>query len=113
MLPFLSDPLGILAHLSCDAESIALGGRLWFDNRNFIHAKLQHAKVNQSGELDSRTGKSDNQAYPITDKLTAIDISWAHQLNPKTLVTSRLWGVDSDTQSSDIGAGVGLEFQTY
>ncbi len=104
-------PLGYA--LGGDAESVAVGGRLWLDGRNFIHAKLQHAKVNQSGELDSRTGKSDNQAFPMKDKLTAIDISWAHQLNPKTLVTSRLWGVDSDTQSSDIGAGVGLEFQTY
>ncbi|MGG1354821.1 capsule assembly Wzi family protein [Psychrobacter pacificensis] len=104
-------PLGYA--LGGDAESVAVGGRLWLDSRNFVNTKLQYAKVNQSGELDRRTGKSDNQAFPMKDKLTAIDISWAHQLNPKTLVTSRLWGVDSDTQSSDIGAGVGLEFQTY
>lgn len=104
-------PLGYA--LGGDAESISVGGKLWLDSRNFVNTKLQYAKVNQSGELDRRTGKSDNQAFPMKDKLTAIDISWAHQLNPKTLVTSRLWGVDSDTQSSDIGAGVGLEFQTY
>lgn len=104
-------PLG--HSLGGDAESISVGGKLWLDSRNFVNTKLQYAKVNQSGELDRRTGKSDNQAFPMKDKLTAIDISWAHQLNPKTLVTSRLWGVDSDTQSSDIGAGVGLEFQTY
>ncbi|MCG3879583.1 capsule assembly Wzi family protein [Psychrobacter sp. Ps6] len=104
-------PLG--HSLGGDAESISVGGKLWLDSRNFINTKLQYAKVNQSGELDNRTGKSDNQAFPITDKLTAIDVSWAHQLNPKTLVTSRVWGVDSDNASSDIGAGVGLEFQTY
>ncbi len=104
-------PLG--HSLGGDAESVSVGGKLWLDSRNFVNTKLQYAKVNQSGELDRRTGKSDNQAFPMKDKLTAIDISWAHQLNPKTLVTSRLWGVDSDTQSSDIGAGVGLEFQTY
>ena len=104
-------PLGYA--LGGDAESISVGGKLWLDSRNFVNTKLQYAKVNQSGELDRRTGKSDNQAFPMKDKLTVIDISWAHQLNPKTLVTSRLWGVDSDTQSSDIGAGVGLEFQTY
>ena len=40
-----------------DAESIALGGRLWLDNRNFINAKIQHAKVNQSD-------RSTNQAFP-------------------------------------------------
>ncbi|MEZ7500933.1 capsule assembly Wzi family protein [Psychrobacter sp. Arc29] len=104
-------PLG--HSLGGDAESVSVGGRLWLDSRNFVNTKLQYVKVNQSGELDRRTGKSDNQAFPMKDKLTAIDISWAHQLNPKTLVTSRLWGVDSDNQSSDIGAGVGLEFIVY
>jgi len=104
-------PLGYA--LGGDAESIAVGGRLWLDGRNFIHAKLQHAKVNQSGELDSRTGESDNQAFSATDKLTSIDVSWEHQLQPLTKVTTRVWAVDADHRSSDIGAGVGVEFQTY
>lgn len=104
-------PLGYA--LGGDAESIAVGGRLWLDGRNFIHAKLQHAKVNQSGELDSRTGESDNQAFPMTDKLTAIDVSWEHQLQPMAKVTTRVWAVDADNRSSDIGAGIGLELATY
>lgn len=104
-------PLGYA--LGGDAESVAVGGRLWLDNRNFINAKLQHAKVNQSGELDRRTGESDNQAFPMTDKLTSIDVAWEHQWQPLTKITTRLWAVDSDNQSTDIGAGVGLEFQTY
>lgn len=104
-------PLG--HSLGGDAESISVGGKLWLDSRNFVNTKLQYAKVNQSGDLDRRTGKSDNQAFPMKDKLTAIDVSWAHQWQPQTLITTRVWAVDSDTQSSDIGAGVGLEFQTY
>ena len=104
-------PLGYA--LGGDAESVAVGGRLWLDGRNFIHAKLQHAKVNQSGELDSRTGESDNQAFPVTDKLTAIDVSWEHQYTPKALISSRIWAVDSDIQSTDVGVGIGLELQTY
>lgn len=104
-------PLGYA--LGGDAESVAVGGRLWLDGRNFIHAKLQHAKVNQSGELDSRTGESDNQAFPMTDKLTAIDISWEHQLQPMAKVTTRVWAVEADNRSSDIGAGIGLELATY
>ncbi|MDN3454266.1 MULTISPECIES: capsule assembly Wzi family protein [unclassified Psychrobacter] len=104
-------PLGYA--LGGDAESVAVGGRLWLDGRNFIHAKLQHAKVNQSGELDRRTGEADNQAFPTTDKLTAIDVSWEHQLQPLTKVTTRLWAVDSDNHSSDIGAGIGIELATY
>lgn len=89
--------------LGGDAESIALGGKLWLDNRNFINAKLQHAKVNQSDEKD-------NQAFPTTDKLTVVDVAWEHQYNPKTLVSSRLWAADSDVQSTDIGVGIGVEF---
>ncbi|WP_289050516.1 capsule assembly Wzi family protein [uncultured Psychrobacter sp.] len=97
-------PLGYA--LGGDAESIALGGRLWLDNRNFINAKVQHAKVNQAD-------RSTNQAFPTTDKLTSIDVAWEHQYNPKTLISSRLWAVDSDSQSTDVGAGVGMEFHTY
>ena len=97
-------PLGYA--LGGDAESIALGGRLWLDNRNFINAKVQHAKVNQADEAI-------NQAFPTTDKLTGIDVAWEHQYNPKTLISSRLWAVDSDIQSTDIGAGVSIEFHTY
>lgn len=104
-------PLG--HSLGGDAESISVGSKIWLSSSDFLRAKLQYAKVNQSGELDRRTGESDNQAFPITDKLTAIDVEWAHQLNPKALLTSRVWGVDSDNGSSDIGAGVGLEFKTY
>lgn len=97
-------PLG--HSLGGDAESVSVGGKLWLDSRNFVNTKLQYAKVNQADEAD-------NQAFPTTDKLTAIDVSWAHQWQPQTLITSRVWAVDSDTQSTDIGAGVGIEFQTY
>ena len=97
-------PLGYA--LGGDAESIALGGRLWLDNRNFINAEIQHAKVNQSD-------RSTNQAFPTTDKLTSIDVAWEHQYNPKTLISSRLWAVDSDIQSTEVGVGVGIELQTY
>jgi len=91
-------PLGYA--LGGDAESIAFGGRLWLDNRNFINAKVQ-------------ADEPINQAFPTTDKLTGIDVAWEHQYNPKTLISSRLWAVDSDIQSTDIGAGVGIELHTY
>ena len=92
--------------LGGDAQSISVGGRLWLDQRNFINAKLQHAKVNQANEPI-------NQAFPDSDTLTAIDVAWEHQLRPLTTISTRLWAVDSDTQSSDIGAGIGVEFKTY
>ena len=45
----------------------------------------------------------------MTDKLTGIDVAWEHQLKPQALVTTRLWAVDSDIQSINVG----VEFQTY
>lgn len=97
-------PLG--HSLGGDAESISIGSKIWLGNGDFLRAKLQYAKVNQSEEAK-------NKAFPTEDKLKVIDVEWARQLNPKTLLTTRVWGVDSDTGSSDIGAGVGLEFKAY
>jgi hypothetical protein len=97
-------PLG--HSLGGDAESVSIGSKVWLSNGDFLRAKLQYAKVNQANEAI-------NQAFPTEDKLKVIDVEWAHQLNPQTLLTTRVWGVDSDTGSSDIGAAVGLELQTY
>ena len=92
--------------LGGDAESIAVGGKLWLDNRNFVTSKLQYAKVNQSD-------RNTNQAFPVTDTLKAVDITWEHQLQPRALITSRVWAVDSKLESTDIGAGIGLELKSY
>lgn len=97
-------PLGY--GLGGDAESVALGGKLWVDNKNFITTKLQYAKVNQSNE-------SDNQAFPEPETLKVADIAWEHQMNQKTLISSRVWALDSNKQSTDMGAGVGLEFTNF
>lgn len=104
-------PLGYA--LGGDAESIAIGGKLWLNNQNFINAKLQHAKVNQSGELDFRTGLSDNRAFPDSDKLTVLDVAWEHKLNPKTTISSRAWISDSDIHSIDVGGGIGIDFINF
>ena len=97
-------PLGYA--LGGDTESVAVGGRLWLNERNFINAKLQHAKVNQSNKVE-------NQGFPADDKINVIDVSWDHQLQPLTKISSRLWAVDSDIRSTDVGVGVGLELKTY
>lgn len=74
-----------------------IGGCLWLDNRNFINAKV------------SQLDEAINQAFSTTDKLTGIDVAWEHQLKPQALVTTRLWAVDSDIQSINVG----VEFHTY
>lgn len=97
-------PLGYA--LGGDTESIAVGGKLWVDNQNFINAKVQHAKVNQSSRVT-------NYAFPESDKLTVLDVAWEHQLNPKTTISSRAWVSDSDIHSTDVGGGIGVEFANF
>ncbi len=97
-------PLGYA--LGGDTESIALGGKLWVDDQNFINAKVQHAKVNQSS-------RATNQAFPDSDKLSVLDVAWKHQLNPKTTISSRAWVSDSNLHSTDVGGGIGVEFANF
>jgi len=97
-------PLGYA--LGGDTESIAVGGKLWIDNQNFINTKMQYAKVNQS------SGRN-NSAFPESDKLKVLDVAWEHQLNPKTTISSRAWVSDSDIHSTDVGGGIGVEFNNF
>lgn len=90
--------------LGGDAESIAVGGKVWLNEKDFLTTKLQYAKVNQS---DSNT----NQNFPTSDTLKAVDVAWSHQLKPQALMTTRLWAVDSDIESADVGAAIGLELK--
>lgn len=92
--------------LGGDAESYIIGGKLWMNNQNFINAKVQHAKVNQSN-------RATNSAFPESDKLTVLDVAWEHQLNPKTTISSRAWVSDSDIHSTDVGGGIGVEFANF
>ena len=51
--------------LGGDAESVALGARLWLDNRNFINAKVQQAKVDGPEEFRFFSHwEGSNQAFP-------------------------------------------------
>lgn len=103
-------PLGYA--LGGDTESVAVGGKLWIDSQNFINAKVQHAKVNQSGVEGSNSFRN-NKAFPLSDKLTVLDVAWEHQLNPKTTISSRAWVSDSDIHSTDVGGGIGVEFANF
>ena len=76
------------------------------DMQNFINAKVQHAKVNQSN-------RTTNYTFPESDKLTVLDVAWEHQLNPKTTISSRAWVSDSDIHSTDVGGGIGVEFNNF
>ena len=98
--------------LGGDSESVTVGGKLWVDNQNFINAKMQYAKVNQSG-IEGNNSYKNNRAFPESDKLKVLDVAWEHQLNPKTTISSRAWVSDSDIHSTDIGGGIGVEFANF
>lgn len=103
-------PLGYA--LGGDTQSVAVGGKVWLDNQNFITTKLQYAKVNQSGEMGSNSYRN-NKAFPESDKLKVVDVSWEHRLNPKTTISSRIWASDSDIHSTDVGGGLGIEYTNF
>lgn len=98
--------------LGGDSESVTVGGKLWVDNQNFINAKMQYAKVNQSG-IEGNNSYKNNRAFPESDKLKVLDVAWEHQLNPKTTISSRAWVSDSDIHSTDVGGGIGVEFNNF
>lgn len=90
--------------LGGDVESMAVGGKVWLNEKDFLTTKLQYAKVNQSD-------KAINENFPTKDTLKAIDVAWSHQLKPQALMTTRLWAVDSKVESTDVGAAIGLELK--
>ncbi|WP_156819200.1 capsule assembly Wzi family protein [Psychrobacter lutiphocae] len=103
-------PLGYA--LGGDTQSVAVGGKLWLDNQNFITTKLQYAKVNQSGEVGSSSYRN-NKAFPLSDKLKVVDVAWEHRLNPQVTISSRAWASKSDIHSTDVGGGFGLEYTNF
>ncbi|WP_352338923.1 capsule assembly Wzi family protein [Psychrobacter sp. 16-MNA-CIBAN-0192] len=90
--------------LGGDAESIAIGGKIWLNKKDFLTAKLQYAQLNQSN-------RTINQNFLTSDTLKAVDVMWSHQLKPQALMTTRLWAVDSNIESADVGAAIGLELK--
>ena len=90
--------------LGGDAESVSVGGKVWLNEKDFLTTKLQYAKVNQSN-------KDTNQNFPTSDTLKAVDVAWSHQIKPQALMTTRLWAVESNIESTDVGAAIGLELK--
>ncbi|AWT48278.1 hypothetical protein DLE54_01195 [Psychrobacter sp. YP14] len=103
-------PLGYA--LGGDTESVTVGGKLWVDNQNFINAKMQYAKVNQSG-IEGSSSYKNNRAFPESDKLKVLDVAWEHQLNPRTTISSRAWVSDSNIHSTEVGGGIGVQFDNF
>ena len=85
-----------------DGEMISVGGDIRFDAMNRLNGRLLFAKVNQSGRIT-------NAAFPETDDIKAIDLTWSHYLSPFVPIKINGWFSDSDLHGNDAGASIGIE----
>ena len=93
-------PLGHV--MGGDGEMVSLGGDIRFDPMNRLNGRLLFAKINQSGRIT-------NAAFPETDDIKAIDLTWSHYLRPFVPIKINGWFSDSDLHGNDAGASIGIE----
>jgi hypothetical protein len=92
-----------LAHaIGGDSEMISLGGQLHVDIMNRISGRVLIADLNQSN-------LSINHAFPQSDEIMALDMTWTHYLNKEVPLKLNAWIVDSDRYGQDAGASIGIE----
>ena len=92
-------PLGLA--MGGDGEMISVGGDIRFDTMNRLNGRLLFAKVNQSGRIT-------NAAFPETDDIKAIDLTWSHYLSPFVPIKINGWFSDSDLHGNDACASIGI-----
>ncbi|GAA5000580.1 capsule assembly Wzi family protein [Acinetobacter puyangensis] len=93
-----------LAHaIGGDGEMYSVGGHIRFDPMNRLDARVLYTKVNQSN-------LAINHAFPESDKIKALDITWSHYLKPDVPLKINGWISDSDLKGNDSGVSVGVEF---
>ncbi len=66
---------------------LSVGGDIGFDPMNRLNGRLLFAKVNQSGRIT-------NAAFPETDDIKAIDLTWSHYLRPFVPIKINGWFSD-------------------
>jgi hypothetical protein len=86
-----------------DGEMYSVGGHIRFDPMNRLDGRVLYTKVNQSN-------LSINHAFPESDKIKALDITWSHYLKPDVPLKINGWISDSDLNGNDSGVSVGVEF---
>jgi len=85
-----------------DGQMYSLGGDIRLDKMNRLNGRIMLAKVNQSGlEI--------NHAFPQSDEVKALDLTWTHYLQPNTSLKVRGWLSDSDLNEKDSGLSIGVE----
>ena len=85
-----------------DSQMYSIGGDIRFDAMNRLNGRAFVAKVNQSNQ-------SINHAFPVSDELKGIDLTWTHQLRRDIPLKLSGWIADSDRNGKDSGVSVGLE----
>ncbi|WP_326517949.1 capsule assembly Wzi family protein [Acinetobacter sp. CAAS 2-6] len=86
-----------------DGTMYSLGGDIRFDAMNRLSGRVLNAKVNQSN-------LTINQAFPVKDELTALDLTWTHYVKQDIPLKFNGWVSDSDLNGNDAGISLGVEF---
>ena len=87
-----------------DGQMYSVGGDIRFDTMNRLSGRVMYANVSQTQRVELN-----NAAFPKSDKIKGIDITWTHYVKPTIPLKVNGWVSDSDVNGSDGGVSVGVE----
>lgn len=87
-----------------DGQMYSVGGDIRFDTMNRLSGRVMYANVSQTQRVELN-----NAAFPKSDKIKGIDITWTHYVKPTIPLKVNGWVSDSDLNGRDGGVSVGVE----
>lgn len=87
-----------------DGQMYSVGGDIRFDTMNRLSGRVMYANISQTQRVELN-----NAAFPKSDKIKGIDITWTHYVKPTIPLKVNGWVSDSDVNGSDGGVSVGVE----
>lgn len=87
-----------------DGQMYSVGGDIRFDTMNRLSGRVMYANVSQTQRVELN-----NAAFPKSDKIKGLDITWTHYVKPTIPLKVNGWVSDSDVNGSDGGVSVGVE----
>ncbi|WP_445115218.1 capsule assembly Wzi family protein [Acinetobacter sp. WZC-1] len=90
-----------------DGQMVSVGGDIRFDVMNRLSGRVIYADVNKAAAMMGN--RVINQAFPETDKIKALDLTWTHYIKPSIPLKINGWVSDSDKHGNDTGASIGVE----
>ena len=90
-----------------DGQMVSVGGNIRIDPMNRVNGRVLFAKLSDAANRPNV--RAINAAFPVADKIKALDLTWTHYLRPDLPLKLNGWVSDSDRQGNDAGASIGIE----